>query len=186
MDKTDCLELPYPECNPPLVKDASDIAQFRDFAFAVDAAVQALSDSLTTTLLQPPAIVVTGTTTTTGRDIVQPLVFSPLYDNANMYNASAALIRIPEDGWYMVGGYVRTDQQNIGTRAQVVVNGDLVSAWQGPGRNHLNSGDSLNWNDVIFLREGDQITTITRHSAAVGLSVLYTTVMWAYQVVANV
>lgn len=186
MDSTDCLGFTFPECDPPLVKDASDIAQFRTFAFQVDAAVQALSDALTTTLLQPPAIVVEGGLQTTGRDIVQPLNGSTFYDNANMYNSAADRIRIPEDGWYLIGGYVRTDQQNIGTRAQAVVNGDLVSAWQGPGRNHLNTGDSINWNDVLFLRDGDLVTTITRHSAAVGLLVNYTVRMWAYQVVANV
>lgn len=186
MDTTDCLELPFPECDPPLVKDASDIAQFRDFAFAVDAAVQVLDDLITTTLLQPPAIVVDGGVNTAGRDIVQPLGGTPFYNNANMYSSSGDIIVIPEDGWYMVGGYVRTDQQNIGTRAQAVVNGDLVSAWQGPGRNHLNTGDSLNWNDMLFLRQGDRVTVITRHSAAVGLVVNYTVLMWAYQVVANV
>ena len=39
MDQTDCLGLPFPECDPPLTKDASDIAQFRDLAEATDAAV---------------------------------------------------------------------------------------------------------------------------------------------------
>lgn len=186
MDKTDCLELPFPSCDPPLVKDASDIAQFRDFAFAVDAAVQALADSLTSTLLMPPTIIVEGAQVTTGRDIVQPLNGVPIYNNANMYNAAADVIRIPEDGWYLIGGYVRTDQQNIGTRAQALINGDIVSAWQGPGRNHLNTGDSLNWNDMLSLRAGDSVTTITRHSAAVGLSVQYNVRMWAHQVITNV
>lgn len=188
MDKTDCLELPYPECDPPLVKDASDIVQFRDLAFAVDAAVGALETNINDTLLQPPACVVEGGTNTAGRDIIQPLGGPPFYDNASIHSTVTDILTAPEDGWYFVGGYVRADPtagSNIGLRVQPVVNGEAISALQGPGRDHLGT-DSLNWNDVLFLREGDTVTCMTRHSAATGLVVNYVVIMWIYQVVTNV
>lgn len=185
MDTTECLGLPYPECSPPIVKDASDIEQFEDLATAVNSAVQALAETVDETLLFPDAVRMTGGQgPVAGRDLVQPLGGTVLFDTANMGDTVADVIRIQEDGWYIVGGYVRADSTNttsINLRVETLVNGVAVSARQGPGWDSPFS-ETVNWNDVLFLRAGDAIQPMTHHADTTVLTVLYTVQMWAFQV----
>lgn len=53
MQTTFPFALPCPECDPPLTKDASDIAHLRDLAMAVDTAVEALAVAADDVLISP-------------------------------------------------------------------------------------------------------------------------------------
>lgn len=55
MDSTYPYGFPYPECEPPLVKDREDIAHLRDLALAVDAEVERVDDLAVSALIQPEA-----------------------------------------------------------------------------------------------------------------------------------
>lgn len=192
MDATECLGLPYPECNPPLTKDASDIEQVRDLAEAVDAAVQALDDQITETLTSPDAVRMAGSTTAAGLDIVHPLndVFVQI-DTAGMADTVAEVIRVVSGGWYMIGGFVRVTGGgiaglgSIGLRIEPLVNGDTISSRQGPGY-VTNVGEEVTWTDMALLREGDTLTVMTHHAGNPATSFLYNVEVWALQVLPNV
>lgn len=188
MDTTDCLSLPYPQCAPPLIKDASDIEQFRDLAVATDTAVQTLADSLNANLFAPPCTVMSGGQSVAGRDIVQFTSVTVL-DNAGQADTAADVIRISEDGWYMVGGWVSATSaslpNSIGLRIEPLVNGDMVSNRQGPGQPAVGA-EYVAWADMLFMRAGDALQTLTHHTDSAGLNVTYATFLWAYQVIASV
>lgn len=188
MDKTDCLELPFPECNPPLVKDASDIVQFKALADATDAAVQAVADTLDNELLTIDAVNITGNIVTTQNVVTHTFGNVPTINNGNMVDFDLDVIQIQRDGWYAVGGWVSASHANlpnsIGLRIEPIVNGSPATARQGPGQPAV--GDEyVAWTDVLFLRQGDKMNCKT-HQNGVALNVTYTVLMWAILVIGNV
>lgn len=188
MQTTDCLGLPYPECDPPLTKDASDIEQFRDLAEATDAAVQAFADSVSDRLLNPDAVNMFGGSNAAGQDIVH-FTSGVNFDNAGMSDTVADVIRVVEDGWYIVGGWVAASSPTHPTptniRIEPLVNGDVVSARQGPGAPAIGS-EYVAWVDVLQLRAGDVLQTMTHHTDAAATVFTYATVLWAQQILINV
>lgn len=186
MDKTDCLELTFPECDPPLTKDASDIIQFQTLALETDAAVQALDDVLTDTLLSPDAVIMVGGTNAAGLDVTHFYASAPVYDPAGMANTTLDLIEIQEDGWYMIGGWVRcTGSGIIGLRVEPLVNGETISSRQGPGFVNFGS-ESVTWTDAAFMREGDLLNCMTHHTDNPVTVRTYATQIWALQILINV
>lgn len=195
MDQTTCLGIPYPECDPPRVKDAADIEQFRDTALGVDAAVQQLNDAVTEYLVSPDACVMSGGLTAAGRDLDLPLTVS-VYDNASMASVTDTRIRIASDGWYLIGGWVRAtggatvDPGGVGMRIQPTLNGDPVSNRQGPGRPTLGGAsttDDVGLNPITMsLSTGDLLGLRSHHAASAALSVTYAHQLWAVRILANV
>lgn len=185
MDTTDCLGLPYPQCDPPLTKDASDIAQFQALAEATDAAVQALADSIDATLTNPPSVNMSGGVTVAGLDVVHFTSVTE-FDNAGMADTTADVVRIQLDGWYLVGGWVLADP-GIAFRVEPLVNGDPVSSRQGPGLTAGGTGtDKVAWTDCLFLRAGDALQVMTHHTSSPVGMVTYAVHIWATLVLANV
>lgn len=191
MKETDCLGLPYPECDPPLVKDASDIIQFKALADATDAAVQEYADQVQADLLQPPSARQSGLTGGgAGQDFVQSYNTAVSWAfPASMGDLVAGGIRIPENGWYWVGGYLQitlTPQTAINTRIEPLVNGDPVSSRQGPSYSSgPGSAEDLTWIDCLFLQAGDVVTTMTHHNGNPATVISYQGDIWALQVLAN-
>lgn len=188
MDTTDCLGLPYPECDPPLVKDASNIEQFRDLALAVDAAVETYSDSLTDTLINPDAVIMTGGVTVAGADVIHYYSGVNKYNNANMANATLDLIEFQQDGWYMIGGWVAasgTASTIIGLRVEPLLNGDVFTSRQGPG--FVETGNEyVLWTDCGYFRAGDRMNAMTHHTDNPATVRTYATEIWALQILVNV
>ena len=187
MKTTECLGLPYPECDPPLVKDASDIAQLRDLAEATDAAVQAYDDDLTDTLTAPPSAAATGGSNTAGTEVNQ--FYSVLeFDTGGMWDSVGDGFLIQEDGWYMLGGHVRLSgfsPTNTNLRVDPLLNGDPWSSRQGPGF-ATGGTEEVSWSDVGFFRAGDFLNTRTAHTGNPATVVTYNARMWILQILANV
>lgn len=190
MKETDCLGLPYPECNPPLVKDLSDIAQFRDLAIAVDTAVEELADAVVERLRSPDAVVMTGSVVTAGNDVIQPFGTSQ-FDNAGMANTAAGGFFIQEDGEYLLTGFIEADAASvasIGLRAQPLVNGAVVSGRWGPGKPANGLGGTLEqiaWMETLFLRAGDFVNAMSHHTTSAATVVTYTSRISALLVMSN-
>ena len=186
MDTTDCLGLPYPECEPPFVQDASYIVQFRALAEATDAAVQAYDDQLTETLTAPPAAAMTGGSNTAGTEVNQ--FYSVVeFDTGGLADLVGDGIRIVEDGWYMVGGHVIIsgfDPNTVNLRVDPLLNGDPWSSRQGPG--FAVTDEAVSWSDVGFFRAGDFLNTRTAHTGNPLAVPTYTARIWILQVLANV
>jgi hypothetical protein len=187
MDTTECLGLPYPECNPPLTKDASDIKQFRDLAVATDTAVQAFDDQLTETLTSPPAAALTGGNNIAGQ-LVNQFYAVAEFDNAGLHDPDFDGIRIREDGWYMIGGSIILSgfaPTVTNLRVEPLLNGDEFSSRQGPAFSN-NSSENICWADCAFFRVGDLINTRTLHTGNPATVVSYTHRIWIVQVLTNV
>lgn len=186
MDQTDCLGLPYPQCDPPLVKDASDIIQFKNLAEATDAAVQSYADDVLNLYTSPDAVAMTGGINVAGQDVVHFLGGGPEFDNAGMADTVAQVIRILETGWYLLGGHVHiTTVPAVFVRVEPLVNGDPPSSRQGPG--FATAGvEAVSFTDVLFLQEGDALQLMTHHVAAAATVNTYAVRMWALRILVNV
>lgn len=191
MRQTECFGIPVPECDPPLTKDASDIEQFRDLAFGVDAAVGQLAAAVTEFLTMPDSASMNGGLTAAGR--VQNIPYTAVdFDNTGMASPTSSGLKIVRAGWYIVGGYVRAIHNvaaGIGMRVQPLLNGDPTSNRQGPGRPVLggaSSNDEVAWQTVMQLAEGDVIRVRTNHVDSVALSVAYNSRLWATRILTNV
>jgi hypothetical protein len=186
MDTTDCLGLPYPQCIPGVVEDASYIAQFRDLAEATDAAVQAYDDQLTDTLTAPPSAAITGGSNTAGTEVNQ--FYSAMeFDTGGLWNSTLDGFTIVQDGWYMIGGTVKITGLGVNSNLRVdpLLNNDPWTNRQGPGF-FTNATEDVSWSDVGFFREGDYLNTRTAHTGNPATVVTYTARMWILQILANV
>lgn len=193
MDQTECIELPFPECDPPLVKDASDIEQFEDLAQATDAAVTELANTLDDTLFNPDAARMTGGITTAGQLVNIPFTVAGFDNTAGdqMTDVIAGGIRIVEAGWYNIGGHVlatHAQAAGIGMRVQPMVNGSPYDSRQGPGRPTLagaSATDDVAWQHTAHLAAGDLLTVQINHPASAALSVTYAAAVWALLVLSD-
>lgn len=188
MDTTGCFQLPFPQCSPPLTKDASDIEHVRDLAEAVDDVVQAFADDIVGKLVRPDAC----------RLLTNVAVVSTLADNVipmdavSFDNKAGAMtdtvnggIKIVTDGWYQVGAWCRsTVATDVQTRIRFNVNGEPATNFQGPGGLVQAGFQDCNGEEELELRVGDVITVSTRNGSP-GTSVSYTVHMWAVLVAPN-
>jgi hypothetical protein len=123
--ETDPYGFPYPECDPPLVKDSSDVAQIRDLALAVDAEVTALKTFADDEFIRPLGCKITRGGTPLSFDRDQPITFNQLeFDNSPgaLMNTTQG-IRITKDGWYFIAGFVSTQQLLDRTRVKLAIAG---------------------------------------------------------------
>lgn len=189
MKTTDCLGFPYPECDPPLVKDLADIGQFYDLAIAVDTAVEELADRVVERLRSPDYVVMTGTLlNTAGNDLIMPYNVT-VNDNAGMADTGAGGIVIQEDGEYLLGGFVDADAllgTSMGLRVEPLVNGEVVAGRHGPGYPTFGTTlEYVTWMETLFLRAGDFVNAKTHTTINPATTVTYSTRIWAFLVMSN-
>lgn len=112
-DRTPNRRYSFPECDPPLVKDRSDIIFLRDLAEEVNADMNGLDSRIVEVIEFPDAtrlayvgtIVLTSTINSGGLYTI-PYNFTS-YDNAGAADLTANGIRIQERGWYMFTSSIR-------------------------------------------------------------------------------
>lgn len=138
MKATENRDFPYPECDPPLVKDASQIVQMKLLAEAIDLEVQALDDELDDVLVQPASarLTTTALTTATTETLVTPTLDLTLFERN--WGPTAAEqgggLYIPETAWWMVGAHASVDSAAaIRALVRVTVDGLAASSWGNPG-----------------------------------------------------
>lgn len=146
MPLTEDWALPYPECDPPLRKDAADIAQVRDLAVAMNDHVQDLYDTMSDILLRPAACrmqtnaLQAGTGTT-----VRPFYDVQNFDNTPgvvMADTVNGLIRIPWPGWWLVGAWWQSNSAVYqGYRVRFLRNGAAATSPAGPS-NIINANNA--------------------------------------------
>lgn len=193
MDSTPVYGFPYPECDPPLVKDASDITQMRDLAVAIDGAVQDLVDKVNDELLIPDAcrMNMSAAVATTDQEV------TPFNDVLNWQTAGSGMadvaaggIRIQEQGWYFCGGYTEVSATipaatQLSLRTCVMKNAAQTSNYQDSGR--IISGDFQYsfTGETLLLNAGDLIQIRHRSGAGAGISWTYRSRIWAIQLLAT-
>ncbi|MEU4106629.1 hypothetical protein AB0F16_39815 [Streptomyces tanashiensis] len=143
MKATETYGFPYPECDPPLVKDSSQIVQMQNLALAIDTEVQRAIIDADDALIHPPA-------TRVGIAIL-PVVTTdnlavPFFDTsvfAVNWGAPTALstqggILVQKGGWYLAGCHALVSSATAAVLPMVrlTVNGVPASSWSAPAGNY--------------------------------------------------
>ena len=181
--------LPYPECAPPLRKDAADIAQVRDLAVAMDEDVQSLYDDAYDLLIRPGACrMQTSGTQTSGAG---QIAFRPFYDVFNFDNSPLSdpmqdtvngLIQIREPGVYLCGTWCSTVfATNQGMRVKFLKDGVLAA--NPHGTSNIISANTAYMSATQTLRYQQPGTLATELTAQAGTTWAVTSRIWAFQLV---
>lgn len=156
----------YPQCDPPLVKDRSDIRYLRDLAVSVDADAGQMSSRISEFLEKPDAariafagpILVPGT----GSDgsIFRMPFNSVSYDNrGDLTDLGSEGLRVRERGWYMLASVVRcTDGGEQATMCRHVRNGLSFTEGrrlEGPAGAISTLETNMTTSDVMMCNIGD-------------------------------
>lgn len=188
MDQTENRGYPYPQCEPPLTKDASDIAHLRDLAVAVNDDMNAVYNRAADALVRPDAARMA--TSLAIADTVNefvPFLDSRSFDTTGPANYMTPLaegqLRLVEPGWYEIGCYVTlTSATYLGARVAF-----LRSGTQGSWSTQCEIGPSnqqiLNHSGTTFVPEGNDSLNIRVRIGASTPSYTYVARVWAQQVI---
>lgn len=186
MGQTINYGLPYPECDPPLRKDSSDVIQFQQLATAIDDAVQGLYDDASEVLFHPDTarMSMAAGVATTGQNVT-PFLNSVTFDNtpgALMADTANGLIQILEPGRYWVGSYsLLTSATELSARMRFLYDGQPVTNFQSPSAIYTASTAYCYAHAVLSTDVPVQLQVAIRHSASAALSWTYATRLWAVQ-----
>lgn len=188
MKATETYGFPYPECDPPLVKDASQITQFGALANAIDAEVERIATMAEDNIIQPPAARLftsapTATTATLVTVAFDTTVFSRNWGFAPPLFAGE--LEVNETGWYLVGAHGLTDSATaMQTNVRLVRNGVAASSWSNPGGVYTGAFQLPALGVVpLQLADDDRLTVQIKHNAAAGTSWNYRAHLWAVKLV---
>lgn len=178
--------IPYPECAPPLRKDASDIADFRDLAMAADTALDGVYDQAFDWVFTPDAVRMTTAASVgpvTGQNVIPFYGSSSIAQGNGMNDISAGVIRIVEPGRYWIGAYISMTAATMSqTRVRFLINGVPESNFQSPGQvNNTNTATGQACAVLAVTQPNSTLQTQGRHSGTAALSYTYTSRIWAVQ-----
>lgn len=186
MGQTPNYALPYPECDPPLRKDAADVIQLEQLATAIDDAVTGLYDQANNVLFAPDScrMSMTAGVATTGQNVT-PFLNSASFDNtpgAVMADTANGLIQLVEPGRYWIGAYsLLTSATELSARMRFLLGGVPVSNFQSPSAIYSSPSAYCYANAVLSVDAPTQLQVAIRHSASAALSWTYATRLWAVQ-----
>jgi hypothetical protein len=192
MNKTDNYGIPYPECDPPLVKDSSQIAQFRAQAMAVDTAVQGVYTQAADQLTEPPAtrLAIAILPVATTDNLVVPFFDTSVFaSNWGAPNALSTLggMQIYKGGWYLVGCHALVTSATAGVLPMVrlTVNSTPASSWSPPAGDYGVSNSRLAALNAVplLLSEEDTVRIEIKHLAAGAPAWDYRPHLWAVRAV---
>lgn len=187
MGLTDPWGLPFPECDPPLRKDAGDIAQVRDLALAMDAHVTQLYLEASELLIRPDACRMQTFANQTSASPVTS--FRPFYDIFNFDNTPGqvmsdpdnGVIQIVEPGVYLCGAWFTTNSAvNQGMRAKFLKDG--FTAANPHGTSNIISGTLAYLSISQTLRYQQPGTLATEMSAQSATNWIIQSRMYALQI----
>lgn len=185
MDETS-RGFPYPQCDPPLVKDASDIGQMKALAEAIDADVTSLEALADAQLISPQSAYVLETPAsawavpTATPNFTTALFASPGMDDT-LFNAG---IRIVTSGWYMLGTYcvvIIGAGTEINARTRFLRNGAVLTPAGDQARLVTATAEDPYLSTVVELNAGDLIRTQVQHSGAAATAYTTQARLWAFQ-----
>lgn len=170
MDETDDRGYPYPQCDPPFVKDTADLPeQLKQLALAFDADVTALAVA-TGDALNPPGGVIGSTVAQAPAADAAFSYTSLVFQNSpGMADYPSGRLTAPSAGLYVVVGSCAAAASNNGSAHSLtlLVNGAVVRS--AIIRNGAAAGEQL-YNSVIHyvvLAAGDVVTMIQSNSVAI-------------------
>lgn len=187
MDQTPNRGYPFPECEPPLVKDASDIIQFRGLAEAVNDDVQAEYDRSDDVLIRPDGVRMSMSAfvaVTAASEI--PFYDTMTFDTTggSMATTLLGVITIVQPGWYMVGTWVdATAAVFQGLRCRFIQNGAPATSFCPQGEITTVNKQYIQYDATCFFEVPGTLGLELRAGAA-SPSYSYASRIWAQQVIA--
>lgn len=188
MKETEQYGFPYPECDPPLVKDSSQIAQMKNLAVAIDTEVQRAINEANDELIQPPATRVTvavlpvATTDSLAVPFMDTSVFAVNWGAPTALSTQGGML-VQKDGWYLAGCHALVSSAVAGVQPMVrlTVNGVAASSWSTPAGNYgvLNGRLAALSAVPLLVQEQDVIRMEIKHLAAAGSAWDYRPHLWA-------
>jgi hypothetical protein len=184
VDSTDNYGFPYPQCDPPLVKDASDIIHLRNLAEAVDAEASLLEGEFMADLVRLDACRMSGSSIATTAAEVQPFFDNATFDNTVggvMTDTASGDILIQRTGWYWIGGWwnITNLVSDIQPRLFFTINGVITGNSQGPAGPAISTEMYANHESVFRLDAGDHLSSLLRHGGGTAASRTYAPVIYA-------
>lgn len=189
MKATEFYQFPYPECDPPLVKDSSQISQMAQLAEAIDAEVERIITLAEDVLTTPAsARVITSAAVATTDVQVMPFFNSVVFNNSNWpspLGPGNGNLSVPEDGWYMVGAHAATDSATaMQVNIRLTRNGLPASSWSNPGAPYSTIFQLPALGTVpMQLNTDDSLNIELRHNAAGGTAWNYRPHLWAWKLI---
>lgn len=186
MGQTPNYAIPYPECDPPLRKDTSNVIQLRDLAMGIDTALSGLYDDAANAVFTPDAcrMSMTAAVATTGQNVT-PFLNSNSFDNTPgevMANTASGLINLVEPGRYWIGAYALLNSATeLSARMRFLFDGTPVTNFQSPAAIYSSPNAYCYANAVLAVNAPTQLQVAIRHSASAALSWTYQARMWAVQ-----
>lgn len=184
MDQTADRGYPYPECDPPLTKDASDIAHLFNLAQAVAEDVQGIYDRSDDVLVRPDAArrLVTGTITDQN---AFPAFTTTTFDSTSgaMTGGAHGGIELVEPGWYMVGAVVQAISTTfLGLRLSFIHQGIQASSFGPQAAIVATNVQNAAHNAWIFTENPNTVVTLWVRNGAASPNFAYSAALWANQV----
>lgn len=191
MKTTETYGFPYPECDPPLVKDASQISHMAILANRIDAEVQRVDTLAEKSVTNPAAarLRINPAVNTTAVQVMPTFVGgSVVFNNANWTApvVQSGGLRVPEDAWFLVGCHAETTSAvSMQVNVRLTLNGSPASSWSNPGflyagTSHLTALAAV----PLQLTTGNILNMEIKHSAAAGTAWTYRPHLWAVKLVA--
>lgn len=185
MDQTINRGYPYPECEPPLTKDASDIAHLFNLAQAVADDVQAIVDRSDDVLIRPDGCRRSISGTITEQQFFPVFTGPATFDTTGgaMSSGTHGGILLVEPGWYLVGGVVQAVSTTaLGIRITFTVDGAQRSSF-GPqgqitGTNTQNTSHGVH----VFSENPNAVLGLHIRNGAASPSFAYSAALFAQQV----
>ncbi|HEX6518285.1 MAG TPA: hypothetical protein VF049_22180 [Nocardioidaceae bacterium] len=175
----------FPECDPPEVKDLSDIGQMRALAEAIDADMTGLAATANTALLQPDAIrMISPTVSMPAGGNADPVFSTTTWTNNPAMDGPVGVLA-PVSGWYLVGTFtvitLATDAPRL---TGFKVNGGLVTPLSDqPGVYSGGNATALYLSRTLHLNAGDHLTVLINSEGGAAYS--YTSRLWALRMVSD-
>lgn len=183
MDTTVNYGIPYPECDPPRVVDATDVGQIAALAYAADAALDTVYALAEQDVFNPDSVrMAAPTVTVTGQNYI-PSFTSSLFDVGGMADTTTGVVRIVEPGRYYVGAYATSTTSLTELRVRFLINGSPVSNFQTPGFSTPMTGSLIAGyaNAVLTVEEPATLSIQIRHSSSGATSWSVLAAIWATQ-----
>lgn len=179
---------PYPQCEPPLVKDASFIGQMQTLAEAIDADMTDLEAQAQANLITPQAAYMLETPATAWTvNSVQPVYTTTVFETTpGMGDTLSSGIRILTSGWYLLGTYavvIIGAGTEINARTLFLRNGQPITAAGDQARLATATAEDPYLSTVAQLSAGDLIRTRIQHSGPGATAYTTQARLWAFQLV---
>lgn len=189
MDVTPARGYPFPECDPPLTKDASDIAQIQGLAAAIDSDVQSVYNRAADVVVRPDAARMSMTAAvadTAGPTTLFPFFNARSFDTTGtnaMTPVTEGIMRLPEPGWYSIGAYAElVSTTYLGVRMAFFRNGIQAASYSTQAESVAGGSQIAHHTADLFVPTGGDTLTIGVVIGASGASYTYSCRLWAVQV----